>query len=649
MHISRVRILNFRNFKELLIDHYPHSAVIVGANGVGKSNLLEALRLPLDPSLPDTARVLRPEDICDDAGAALKDGVEVRVEADITGLGPDPAAQAIFGDCVVNPDPMTIRISYVFRRRRGAGTPGELTADDYEWKVFGGKYENVQANQARRHVPLSVLPALRDGVRDLSRFRGSPLQELLKATPPSSSALQAAARTIQGAMGTLAGDGPIKAVASDVDSRLKQLAGPQMEITPTLGFASSKPELLLRSLQLYTDADQARSVADASSGHANVIYLGLLLERFALRRKKDTVVDSLLAVEEPEAHLHPVLQRQLFRSLLRGETSLTVTTHSPNIPAVAPLASLVHLRAVPGGGTVAHTSAAARLTDAQRSDIERYLTVSRAELLFCRAAILVEGPSEAYLLPALARVLGFDLDAYGVIIADVSGVTFEPYRSLLGPSALNVPHVIVTDGDPFRRERGDIRMVHSGLRRARRLMPDDEPLRNLVDTITGSKIPVDPFSARLRAAAEGDVFVGTDTLEADIVPLLGQQMITAFAELRRPAGVIKDFTDAVRSLHDGTGSREDRDELLRKIDAIGKGRFAQRLAGHVETLGSERLARAAAGEAHEEATTESLMRAGDFGYLFAALDRVSRMVRGQGLLPPTVPGGELEGQEESDD
>lgn len=40
MHITRVLVHNFRNFKELLVDPYPRAAVIVGANGLGKSNRL---------------------------------------------------------------------------------------------------------------------------------------------------------------------------------------------------------------------------------------------------------------------------------------------------------------------------------------------------------------------------------------------------------------------------------------------------------------------------------------------------------------------------------------------------------------------------------------------------------------------------------
>lgn len=60
MQLSRVRVRNFRNFEDLTIDPFPSPAVIVGENGVGKSNLLAALRLVLDPDLLDRHRVLPP-------------------------------------------------------------------------------------------------------------------------------------------------------------------------------------------------------------------------------------------------------------------------------------------------------------------------------------------------------------------------------------------------------------------------------------------------------------------------------------------------------------------------------------------------------------------------------------------------------------
>jgi putative ATP-dependent endonuclease of OLD family len=53
MRISRIKIMNFRNFEDLDVVLGEH-AVIIGENKIGKSNLLHALRLVLDPSLPDS-------------------------------------------------------------------------------------------------------------------------------------------------------------------------------------------------------------------------------------------------------------------------------------------------------------------------------------------------------------------------------------------------------------------------------------------------------------------------------------------------------------------------------------------------------------------------------------------------------------------
>jgi putative ATP-dependent endonuclease of OLD family len=57
MYLSRIRILNFRNFAELDVE-LEGNVVVVGENRVGKSNLLSALRLIFDPTLPDSAREL---------------------------------------------------------------------------------------------------------------------------------------------------------------------------------------------------------------------------------------------------------------------------------------------------------------------------------------------------------------------------------------------------------------------------------------------------------------------------------------------------------------------------------------------------------------------------------------------------------------
>ncbi|TLS46908.1 hypothetical protein FE633_07430 [Streptomyces montanus] len=640
MRISRVLIENYRNFKHLEIDPFPPAAVVVGENGVGKSNFLRALRIVLDPDLPDSARALKAEDICDFSDISYEQGVRVKIEVDITDFSGDRKAEAALDGCFSQLQPLTARLTYLFEplAQVSGDENASLSRDDYTWDIWAGINADRDGKRIRRDVNFTVLPALRDAVGDLSRWRDSPLQELFEVQRPKKAALTETAHKVAAAMDLLAEEPEISKLARDLSERLAAMAGSRVAMDPKLGFASGDPDRLLRSIRLFVDQARTRSVADASTGNANILYLALLLERARLRKESDTVLDTILGVEEPEAHLHPVLQRQVFSYLLRHEPSLMVTTHSPNIAAVAQLDSLVLLRPDRDGGTCATYTTKSNFTSDQKADLERYLDVSRAELLFCSGAILVEGTAEVYLVPALARALGFDLDMHGVIVANITGTDFSPFRELLGPSALKVPHVIVTDGDPKNK---DGEFVHLGLRRASKLMSPsvsaDYSLR--VDQLIESGEAGDTLALRQEATSVG-VFIGPRTLETDVVSLLASQMVAAHSEFGVSPNLQGKFEKAVEGLVGGDQSHGE--ELLRRIDSISKGRFAQRLAAHVESADlssfSEQMTQMSAAIA-ESYPAESAQRINaalfsntPYGYLICAIDHISQAVRGHGIF-----------------
>ncbi|WP_369196707.1 ATP-dependent nuclease [Streptomyces djakartensis] len=648
MRISRVLIENYRNFKRLEIDPFPPGAVIVGENGVGKSNFLRALRIVLDPDLPDSARSLRPEDVCEFSDSSYESGVRVRIQVDITDFKGDHKAEAALDGCFSQLQPLTARLTYVFEPlvKLDGGTDANLTRDDYTWDIWAGINADRDGKRIRRDVNFTMLPALRDAVGDLSRWRDSPLQDLLDARKPQKAALADTAQKVSHAMDLLAEEPEINQLAGDLSRLLVAMAGTRIGISPKLGFASSDPDRLLRSIRLFVDQNRTRSVADASTGNANILYLALLLERARLRKTADVVLDTILGVEEPEAHLHPVLQRQVFSYLLHNESSLMVTTHSPHIAAVARLDALILLRPGQDGATEATYTAKCDFNAAQKADLERYLDVSRAEVLFCSAVILVEGVAEIYLVPALARALGFDLDAHGVIVASISGTDFYPFRELLGPDALRVPHVILTDGDPTNKEGG---YIHLGLRRAAKLMKEEKKVQYSarVDELIEAGVSADTLALRLEAAEVG-VFIGPKTLEIDVAPLLAPQMIAAHADFEVSAALHDKFERAVEGVADGDQSNGE--EVLRRIDAISKGRYAQRLAWHIEKADMSKFRdemsslMASIAEADspgsENVALSAVFSRSSFGYLICALDHISKAVRRRGLFTDDVVGGD---------
>src|SRR4051812_49336618 len=157
MHLSRICISNFRNFSELDVE-LSGNVVVVGENRVGKSNLLYALRLIFDASIPDSSRQLSLSDFWDSLGKPDSTDV-IQISVELKEFEDDLDVLAVLTDYRLDADPSTVRLTYEFRPQ--AGLTGEPSSDsDYEFVCYGGENESKRfGHELRRRIALDVLPA----------------------------------------------------------------------------------------------------------------------------------------------------------------------------------------------------------------------------------------------------------------------------------------------------------------------------------------------------------------------------------------------------------------------------------------------------------------------------------------------------------
>jgi len=177
----------------------------------------------------------------------------------------------------------------------------------------------------------------------------------------------------------------------------------------------------------------------------------------------------MLAVEEPEAYLHPANQRRMMRALseVADSSQVFVSTHSTVVVDSIPSELFggivrVILSSTAQADTTPHTTIVQkpRLSPRQREILQRNADVRASEVFFASAALLVEGRSDKDVFIELARKLGIDFDALGAVVLDVGGAGhFGPALQLC--EGFGVPWLVACDRDAVRTESGVLKALGS--------------------------------------------------------------------------------------------------------------------------------------------------------------------------------------------
>ena len=169
--------------------------------------------------------------------------------------------------------------------------------------------------------------------------------------------------------------------------------------------------------------------------------------RFLKASAASEQVHSVLALEEPESHLHPQAQRTLFAHIKRISGQRVVSTHSPYFAGQAELEELCLFIKRDGKTVAKKLNLADPLIQKDKRKVRDTVIESRGDLLFARGVVFFEGQTEEMALPIWAhKYWDCSIHELGFSFVRVNGNDYFPFVWLA--ENLQIPWYIFADGEP---------------------------------------------------------------------------------------------------------------------------------------------------------------------------------------------------------
>lgn len=448
MRIESIHIKGFRNYTDAKIIFQPKT-LIIGANDVGKTNLMYALRLLLDRSISDHEL-----ELCDSDYNAYSGADSIEITVTISSIT-EECLLSTFGGAVK--DGTTI-IRYTNSK---SGT----------YNIFNGFSEETLEEKNQRFYLKRLNMQYVDTNRDLFSFLRYERNNLLRVAKENLSPeeIESDESTIDALQNNLDGInkqiGELNYISKSLESvntELGEISVHNMDQAVCFVAGESNVDRLLDNLVLaYSNGNNPLSIG--GDGRNNQIFLATWISKQHIQESVDHI--TFYAIEEPEAHLHPHQQRKLASYIMdKFDSQVFITTHSPHIASKFDPDCIVRLYSENKLSFAACSGCSPKI----KSVIDEFsyrLNALSAETFFSDGVFLVEGPSEVILYSALAAELGLDLDRRNISILSVEGIGFKPYVAVC--DALNIPWVLRTDNDIFKIPRSKPAKLHyAGISRA---------------------------------------------------------------------------------------------------------------------------------------------------------------------------------------
>lgn len=558
MYIKNIEIKNFRNFSNFNIAFTNGFQTIIGENNIGKSNLFRAIRLVLDRNMSYNSRNLEEKDFHEFIKLELDSYISISIEFYGDNLAHLPNLHAI------KTSDTTVRISYLFAHKSKFIPTGEefsnITIKDFQWRLYGGgnefQIENIDTLNPIgfrdiEGVKLFYISGFRNTNSDLFGSTGSLLSQYCKSRLNSDTELASVKAILAQSSDELNELNFIPEIADTVQEKNNEIAGSHFTFPVSLGFLANDDNDVWNQLKIFFNPQTGKKIPlnALGLGQKNLLYLSIFLSRLINEYNENEI--NILLIEEPEAHLHPQLQKILFSNLsdLRN-TQVFMSSHSTHIASDCDYKNLNIIYRDNDHITKSFSpfieKAKDKIEKREQLLLKRYLDATRSELFFSSSVIFVEGVAEQFVIPSIANQLySTNLTERNISVIPIHSRYFDPFLKLFQDGKLELTACAIIDGDCDEQDGDD---STTSVKNAKALEVTDRVM----------------------------VFEGHQTLEIDLFP----DRTTNHEYLQRcfeNLGHSKSYQNLMKTTSNWS------DELLGRIDGtIKKGRFAQELAMNID-------------------------------------------------------------------
>lgn len=453
IRLQSVRIKGFRGFRNIEVD-FENTTVLVGTNNAGKTSLLKALQLALTNShfisnddffyceehIDDTIII----DILfvpiDEDGNVTNEFNEVWndvFKAERIGISAD-------GNQIMGFRTIIKENNKTFRKQ-------QFYID--QWEEFlneGVNWYDIEYDKELSfyfdEIPFFYLEANRDILEDI-KSKSSYLGRILSSLEFSLENKQKIEALISELNSTTIGSSDI---LTELETTLKELdtAMDNTNNTVQLTPFTKKVRDLNKGIRInYSEFSMDYHGMGTRSWSSLLVLKSFLNLNHKIYKDNEKPYYPILAIEEPESHLHPNAQKKLYSQINEIVGQKIISTHSNYIAANAKINEIRSISkkadSIKFGKVLKDDFDSEDLRQIQRQVIN-----TRGEMYFSKLVILFEGETEEQVLPILVKK-HFDIDyvSLGVNFIGVGGYTkYLPFIRFC--ESFNVEYLVFSDNEP---------------------------------------------------------------------------------------------------------------------------------------------------------------------------------------------------------